>query len=405
MSILHPDRLIQTLFEDVNKTKPCIIYMGIGTHCYDTKGWDYKTNQQLPAFLHDWKLNNSDIPIKIILFDQSTTGDPDIITNSSLFFADSFIRDKRYYNVYSSPFGIQVYNFALNVNWINNNYDLEGTYDITQLVSSIVKSVSTEYNHLFFFHEFTGRNPEILEYEIKNLIDCNENKVCDENKVCIDISRGRDLSCTVDFSEPENYPLIKLDGGHISWVNPKLIPLKKQQELTEKFLNKPIVVIECPYNNFNMFDYYLFKQIVNNNRYIYNICRKIIYVIRTLYDKDSEFSSWDATAIMKLNILSVKIPDIKVHLNKLYAGVYQIKDIIKDGMDKNTVFVYKLSLLEDLKTIIEICLSNIKCWTKNEFREINEVSELFIMFDTLDDKCKLMNIFNDFCLTHNITFL
>jgi hypothetical protein len=388
---LHPECLFRTLFENTDKTRPCIIYMGVGAHCNDFKGWNYSTNQQLPAFLHDWKLNNPTIPVKIILFDQATTGDPYIIANKDSFFADSFIRDKRYNNVYNSEFDIQVYSFDMNVNWINDNFNMEGNYDITELICSIVKSVS-ESNHLFFFHEFTGRNPEILEYGIQKLINY------DERRVCIDISRGRNLSCCVDFSEPENYPLIKLDGQYISWINPKLISLKKQRELTEKFENKSISVVECPYYNSDMFDYYLFKHIVNNNRYIYNICKQIIYVMRTLYNKDSEFSNWEATSIMKLNILSIKIPNIQIHLNKLYAGVYQIKDIIKDGMDKDTVYPYKLSLLEDLKAIIEICLSNIKYWEDDEF------SELFIILDTLDDKCKLMDVFNDFCLEHNVSF-
>lgn len=389
---LHPDCLLKTLFEDRDKTHPCIIYMGVGTHYNNFKGWNYSNNQQFPAFLHDWKLNNSTIPVKIILFDQATTGIPYIITNKDSFFADSFVEDKRYSNVYNSEFGIQVYSFALNVNWINNDLNMEGNYDITELICSIVKYVS-ESNHLFFFHEFTGRNPEMLEYEIQKMIDY------DESRVCIDISRGRDLSCCVDFSEPENYPLIKLEDKYISWVNPKSISLKKQRQLTEKFADKSITKLECPYYNSDMFDYYFFRHIVNNNRCIYNICKQIIYVMRTLYNKDLEFSNWEATSILKLNILSVKIPDIKVYLNKLYAGVYQIQDIIKSGMDKDTIFPYKLSLLEDLKSIIEICLSNIKYLREDEF------TELFIMFDTLDDKGNLMNIFNDFCLARNIIFL
>lgn len=388
---LHPDYLIQTLFEDTDKTKPCIIYMGVGTHCNDQDTWNYNTNQQLPAFLHDWKINNPTIPVKIILFDQATITDPYIITDTSLFFTDSFVKDTRYCNVYKSEFGIQVYSFALNVNWFNDNFNLKENYDITELIISIIKSVS-ESNHLFFFHEFTGRNPEFLEYEIKKLIDFNE------HKVCIDISRGKDLSCCVDFSEPENYPLIKLNQESISWINAKFISLEKQEELIKKFTNKTIAILECPYYNSDMFDYYLFKHIVHNNRYIFNICKQIIHVIRTLYNKDSEFSTWQATSIMKLNILTIKIPNVKIYLNKLFSTVQQIEDVSKIGVDRDTLFPYKLDLLEDLKTIIEISLSNIK------YLKEDELSVLFIMLDTLDDKYKLMSIFNDFCSAHNITY-
>jgi hypothetical protein len=387
---LHPDCLLSTLYEDIDKTQPCIIYMGVGTHCNDFKGWNCSNNQQLPAFLHDWKLNNPTIPVKIILFDQATTGIPYIIANKSSFFADSFVRDMRYNNVYNSEYGLQVYSFAMNVDWINNKLDTKDNYDITELIISIVESVSKS-NHLFFFHDFTGRNPTILEYGIKLLTDF------DESRVCIDISRGRDLSYSIDFSEPENYPLIKLDGQYISWINPKWISLKKQQQLIEKFEDKSITVLESPYCNADMFDYYLFKHIVNNNRYIFNICKQVICIMESLYNKDSKFSDF-GTNIMKLNILNVKIPYIQIFLSKAFIRVNQIQDKISSGICKNTVHLYKLSLLEDLKTIVGTCLSSIKTFSSFE------LSELFSAFDTLSDKSKLMNIFNDYCLTHNLLF-
>jgi hypothetical protein len=390
---LHPDELIKILFENTKKTNPCIIYMGIGTHCNDYAGWNQSTNQQFPAFLHDWKINNPDISIKIILFDQATKSDPYIITDSSSFFADSFVKNERYSNVYKSDFGIEVYSFPINVNWFNDEFNIDGYYDITKLLVSIVSSVSeSESNNLFFFHEFSGRNPEKLEHEIKKIINF------DENKICIDISRGRDLSCCVNFSEPENYPLINLNAGSISWINPKFIELGKRQELIERFAGREITTIDCPYYSSDMFDYYLFKHITNNSLYIYDICKEIIYVIRSLYNKDSDFSKWEVSSITKLNMLNIRIPKIEVIIDKLFAQILQINDIIDQGGDKDTIYPYKLSLLEDLKTIIEICLTNIKPIPDEE------ISELFIMFDTIENKCNLISIFNDLCSRNNILF-
>ena len=390
---LHPDELIKILFENTKKTYPCIIYMGIGTHCNDYAGWNQSTNQQFPAFLHDWKINNPNILIKIILFDQATKSDPYIITDSSSFFADSFVKNERYSNVYKSDFGIEVYSFPINVNWFNNEFNINGYYDITKLLVSIISSVSeSESNNLFFFHEFSGRNPEILEYEIKKIIDF------DENKICIDISRGRDLSCCVNFSEPENYPLIDLKLQSISWINPKFIELSKQQELIKKYANKQVSTIKCPYYSPDMFDYYLFKHITNNNQYIYEICKQIIYVIRSLYNKDSEFSKWEENSIINFSILNIRIEKFENFINKLFAQIIQIKDIIIHEFNKDIIYPYKIALLEDLKFIIEICLKNIKLIQDDEF------SELFIMFDTSDDKCKLISIFNDFCSKHNIIY-
>jgi hypothetical protein len=390
-TLLHPSNLIQTIFEGKDKTQPCVIYMGIGTHYYNLSGWIHEINQQFPVFLHDWKINNPDIPIKIILFDQCTKSVPYIITDPSSFFAGSFVKNERYSNVYTSEFGIEVYSFPMNVNWFNDCFNTDGYYDITGLIIDIVKFVS-DANYLFFFHEFTGRNPENLEYEIKKLINF------DENKVCIDITRGRDLSCRVDFSEPENYPLIDLNNKNISWINPKFIKLDKRQELIDKFTNKEITTIECPYYSKNIFDYYLFKHIINNNQYIYNICKKIIYVMRSLYNKDSEFSKWAEISIGKLNILNIKIPNIEIIISKLFAGIIQIKDVVEHGLAKEIIYPYKIAVLEDLKSLIEICLSNIKPLPEDE------LSVLFIMFDTSDDKCNLITIFNDFCSTHNICF-
>lgn len=388
--LLSPDKLLSLLFEDIDKTNPCIIYMGVGTHC-NVPLWNYELNQQMPIFLHDWKINNSDIPIKIILFDGFTKDDPYIVNDTNAYYSESFFKDPKYSNVYKSEFGIQVYNFPLNVKWINDKYNMAGEYDITELVANIVKRVS-DSNHIFFFHEFTGRNPENLEYVIKQMTNY------DENKVCIDISRGRDLSCCVNFSEPENYPLISQRGKLISWLNPKLIPFEKRKLLIDKFIKKDITITECPYNNLDMFDFYLYKQIMNMNQYIYNTCSKMIYLLRLLYNKDAEFTKMEENYILNLDVLTLKIDKFSVIYNGITAQMLQLKEIIETTDDKNIIYAYKIALLEKLNGFFEICLGNIKIISKEQF------DELFIEFDALENKNKLINIFRNFCLRYEIVF-
>ena len=386
--LLSPDKLLLLLFEDIDKTNPCIIYVGVGTHC-NVPLWNYELNQQMPIFLHDWKINNSDIPIKIILFDGFAKDDPYIVNDPNAYYSESFIKDPKYSNVYKSEFGIQVYNFPLNVKWINDKYNMAGEYDITDLVANIVKRLS-DSNHIFFFHEFTGRNPESLEYQIKQMTNY------DENKVCIDISRGRDLSCCVNFSEPENYPLITQSGKLISWLNPKLVPFEKRQLLINKFIKKDITITGCPYNNSDMFDFYLYKQIMNINQYIYNTCSKMIYLLRVLYNKDAEFTKMEENYILNLDVLTLKIDKFLVIYNGIIAQMLQLKEIIEKTDDKNIIYAYKIALLEKLYSFFEICLGNIKVISKEGF------DELFIEFEALENKNKLINIFRNFCLRYDI---
>ena len=389
--LLGPEELIALLFSDIDKTKPCIVYMGVGTHCNVSPLWNHELNQQMPIFLHDWKINNSDIPVKIILFDGLANSDPYIVTDTNAYYSDSFIKSPKYSNVYTSDFGLQVYSFALNVKWVNDKFNMGGSYDVTNLVGNIIKKVS-DSNFLFFFHEFTGRNPEMLEYQMKQMIDY------DETKICIDISRGRDLSCCVNFLEPENYPLIVQNEKIISWLNPKLVSFEKRQLLINKFTNKSFIVTNCPYNDSEAFDYFLFKQIKNVSQYIYNLSCQLIHTIRTLYNRDTRFTKYDEDCIINLDILIIKINNFSIVYNDIISRMLLLKEIIKITHDANVIYPYKINLLENLKNVIELCLTNIKLIPKNEY------NKLFIIFDTLEDKYKLMGIFRDFCLKHQFMF-
>ena len=380
---LEPEKLKTLLFSDIETDSPCIIYMGIGTHYMNHIDWEYKLNQQLPAFLHDFKINYPSIPIKIILFDKETTI-PYIITDKKLFFSESFTQDDIFNNVYKSDFGIQVYTFLLFVNWINNDYDMDGTYDITSLLLHIIKKVN-ESNYLFFFHEYTGRNPQVLEYEIKKIINYND------SKICIDISRGRDLSCCVNFLEPENYPLIEFKDKMLTWINPKNIPYEQNLEFYTKFIDKEIK-ISCPYNSEFMFEFFLFKQLMNKNKLIYTFLKNLVYLFRNLYNRESEFTFYEEKTIKKLSLLTFKVYNFQEFYIEILENVAKIKD-----SNQETHFYFKIKILENLKNILKIIFKSLKTTIKND-----DFETLFLMFDTLEDKYKLINIFNDFCYEHNI---
>jgi hypothetical protein len=386
--ILDPHSLFDVLFENYVFTQPCIVYMGIGTHC-NSPPWDFKSNQQFPIFLHDWKINNSDIPIKIILFDEMTVGDPYIVTDTSAFYSDTFIRDERYSNVYRSYLGIEVYSFAMNVKWRNDKFNMDGKFDMTDLVIDIVSKVSKS-NCLFFFHEFTGRNPSNLESFVKESVDY------DETKICIDISRGRDLSCFVDFSEPENFPLINLSSDKISWLNSKMISSHERELLLGKFKNKTLTLSDSPYNNIELFEFCLYRQIKNTEEIICKICRQIIYQLRMLFNKDLEFTKKDESDIIDLSILKSKVDGFTPLYNRIFDNVSTIKLAMNATSNRDIIYSYKMVLIQNLYDVIELCIMQIKKIQKHHF------TELFLEFDGIVDKCKLINIFRKFCSEREI---
>lgn len=392
--LFDPNNLPTEIFE--NKTSsPCIIYMGVGTH-FNGKShksdWEHKYNQQFPSFIHDWKLNSPNTTIKIILFDSLGVDDPYIYWNTSSFYSNTFVRDSKYSNVFRSEFGIEVYSFPYNVNWFKNDFNRQGYYDISNILVDIVGKINDGY--LFFYHEFTGRNPEQLEYEISQKVKFND------RRVCIDISRGRDLSCMVDFSEPENYPLILSNGfGDIEWLNIKYIPVEKQFELIDKFTEESkidseefsrLISFTCPYLNSKVFEYYLYRQIKSKNLSVYNVCKKILYGIKSFYEISREFTIYDWENLSQIQLLKEKVlmeDDTDSDYIKKFNDCI---GILKGCTDINILKQNKKLGLDLIKKIMFRCIKNIK--------RVDEdiIIDLFYKFDITQDKYKLVGIFNNF---------
>jgi hypothetical protein len=401
MSDLKIEDLYTVLFSNIDEKMPCVIYMGIGTHCNDPLRWDVPQNrclnQQFPCFLHDWKISNLDVPIKIILFDAETKSKPYIVTDRSSFCNGSFVQDDKFSNVYNSEFGIQVYSFPTNVKWKNDRYNLNGSYDITELLLKIVQKVSA-CNYLFFFHEFTGRNPQDLEIEIKKMFDY------DDQKICIDISRGRDLSCCVNFYEPENYPLIEKDEINlIKWLNPKNISFDKKRLLIDNFskgheyaeyiqyLKESNELSNIVYSDELVFNFYIYKQIMNVNKNIYNICNKIFFTMKNLSSKFKSFDIIDEKNIIELNILQLVFSNFSLIYSDILTHLFLLKEnTIKDDEFKIS-YSYKLTLMDKLKTVLVMCMSSLNI-------DDTKIIDLMKDFERESDLSKFRLIFKNFCM-------
>jgi hypothetical protein len=386
--LLDPNNLPEVLFENSSST-PCIIYVGVGTHLQYGKDWEHKYNQQFPAFIHDWKINNSSTRIKIILFDGMENDIPYILRDAQSFYSNTFHMDSKYSNVFRSDYGIEVYNFRFNVNWFNNYLNREGYFDISNIIIQIMGKIGRGY--LFFYHEFTGRNPELLECEINQIINFND------RRICIDISRGRDLSCMVDFSEPENYPLILSNGSDdIEWLNVKNLSIEKQFELIDNFSGKiskdfySVVETTCPYLHPKVFEYYMFKQIINKNMCVKNICKKILYGIKSFYEMSRDFTIYDYENLKNIQLLKTKVVLGSEKEMDNIKKLSEYIEMLKSCFDATTSEIYRTEGLKIIKQILFDCIKNIKKIPEEIIRD------LFGKFDITVDKYRLVGIFNNF---------
>lgn len=229
---------------DSNASNPSIIYIGVGTYFYQinksgtsNKYWNYEENQQFPPFLHDFKSSNIDIPVLVVLIDPAfNTSDFTYIVNSQdQFHSGSWEESKEHSNIHYSTLGIGVIVIPEKVIWkessqVNLQEEPESFDFVNFMVNISNKVARTNTNTLLFYHEYTGSNPRILEQMVeKKVVDY------DPNKICIDITRGSDMSCYFNLSNPEFYPVISLDPSNkLKYINPHML---SNDEKTNIILN------------------------------------------------------------------------------------------------------------------------------------------------------------------------
>jgi hypothetical protein len=234
------DNLLEYIknYIQINST---IIYFGVGTMFYPNQQyndeWDYKNNQQFPPFLHDAKLKFFEKKILIILIDPvfNDCHCPYLVSDSKNFLENSWNQSTIFSNLYESSIGVSVIAIKKYIRWNDINSSSE-YYNIKPLLIELCKFISKpEIDSLLFYHEFIGSNVILLENMIKKSF--TESDIYDDNKICIDISRGADLSCYFNLTNPENYPIIKIDEKFekLKYLNPSKLSIHEISEIIFKY--------------------------------------------------------------------------------------------------------------------------------------------------------------------------
>lgn len=316
--MINFDNLQNWIFKyiDSHSSKQTIIYIGGGTYCYSTtnntniKFWKYEENQQFPPFLHDFKSININIQILIILIDPAFDCyiPPYIVDCTDQYYSHSWTKSKEYMNLFHSTFGIDVITIKDKIVWSDNYQEEQDAFDFVNLIVNISNNISEpNSNTLLFYHEFTGSSLLMLENMVKK-----KSTNFNPNKICIDITRGSDMSCYFNLSNPEFYPVILFDDNNkLQYANPEILSNDKKIQIIsqyKKFTNgfgikdyeyesKPEYEYEYEYGskcNYSLLEpnYLLYTnpniilcfQIINLDKIIfYTISDKLISMIRYLY--------------------------------------------------------------------------------------------------------------------------
>lgn len=432
--MINLDSLENWIFNyiDSNVSNPSIIYIGVGTYfspVYKTgtsnKYWNYDENQQFPPFLHDFKSSNIDIPVLVVLIDPAfNTSDFSYIVNfQDQFYSGSWEESKEYSNIHYSTLGINVIVIPEKVIWKENLHEEPESFDFANFLVNVCNKVSSSNpssssssssnpgstltsnpnpnpnsNTLLFYHEFTGSNPRILEQIVKkNAIDY------DPNKICIDITRGADMSCYFNLSNPEFYPVISLDSSNkLKYVNPLMLSSDEKTNIILKYkkFTKGFDVQDSGCEYYASKPNYLFAtnsdiilcfQIIKFDKMIINIISNgLIPMIRYLYicTNDSNINSkiWGTTHLMHLTYLTNELNSIHNFdfTNKIPIPITnQIEKIQED-----------LNLIELINLNI---LSNPDHFTTILYLKESVICKLFNLIKNI-----LENIFNKYKINPNV---
>jgi len=330
----------------INSNKSSIIYFSTGSYCHANKyqeelktnisQWRFEENQQFPPFLHDYKFKNLDIPILIILIDPTFNDNPPYIVSSSDNFLDkSWSTSQDFSNLYLSSFGLNVIKISDKILWGNKFIESQTDFNFEKLMIELCEYVSKPLsNTILFYHEFTGSNVMMLEHYVrKNTIEFNP------NKICIDITRGADMSCYFNLSNPEFYPIITYDElNKLKYINPDMLTNDNKTYIIEKYskfttgFNDNLG--DCIFSKFNC--NYLFQtpneiilcfQIIKNDQVILNyISNGILPLIRYFYvcneNKNFNLKIWSIQYLISLknyiqNKCSIEYLDNKYTTNCL----------------------------------------------------------------------------------------
>ena len=359
-----------TKYIHLKGSNPSIIYIGGGTYCFSVnndKHWKYEENQQFPPFLHDFKSLNTDIPILVILidpiFDLNTP--PYVVSSQDQYYSNSWTKSNEYSNIYHSRLGIDVIVIPDKVVWSENLQIESSSFDFMNFMVNLTNKIE-KTNTLLFYHEFTGYNVLMLEQEVKKKSFC-----FNPNKICIDITRGSNMSCYFNLSNPEFYPVISVnESNKLKYSNSEILSsdekikiITKYKKFTDGF---EIQDSDCEY--YKLKPNYLFStnpdiilcfQIIKFDKIFFNlISNGLIPMIRYIYICENNYN------------INSKIWGIS-HLTTLNSYVNNFYSIVNSDYKNNThvcVLVEKIKEIKENINLIEMINLN-----QNQNPDYNEI--------------------------------
>lgn len=378
--MINLENLEEFIIKYINTNSSSIIYIGGGTYCYPTNlednVWSFDKNQQFPLFLHDFKSKNPEIPILIILIDPAFDLNipPYIVNSTDQFYSGSWEKSKINSNHYYSTLVIDVIVLSNIIVWGENlqrkketEREKNNCFDFENFMVNLCNKVSEpKSNTLMFYHEFTGLNVSELEQLIKQ-----KTPNFNHNKICIDITRGSDMSCYFNLSNPEFYPIIEFNEfdefNKLKYSNPDVLSNDEKTHIISTY-KKFTDGFEIPDSTCEYYPYkqnYLFAtnpniimcfQIIKYDKIIFKLISDgLIPLLRYLYvcTDNSNFNNkmWGMSHFNKL----------KIYINNF--------SFIRNYDYKNDVFLSdRVNLVDDNINLIESINSNI-----NDNPDYNEI--------------------------------
>lgn len=423
----------------INTNKSSIIYFSVGSYCHANKyneelktnirQWGFEENQQIPPFIHDFKFKNLDVPILIILIDPAFNDNPPHIVSSSDNFLDkSWTTSQEFSNLYLSSFELNVIKISDKILWGDKYVKTQTDFNFEKLMIELCEYVSKpSHDSILFYHEFTGMNVISLEHMLrKNTIQFNS------NKICIDITRGADMSCYFNLSNPEFYPIVTHDElNKLKYINPDMLSNYEKTNIIDRYkkftsgFNDNLG--DCIFSKFDC--NYLFQtpheiilcfQIIKNDQVILDyISNGVLPLIRYFYvcdeNKNFNLKMWGIQHMISLrnyieNKCSTEYLDHKYTTNCLNV-LNQIIDNIKliDEINQNeflnnpdyneNINFLKNEVIFNLFLIIKEVLVDIIIKYKIN---IFEVEKLITNLRELKDKYNMIDVYNKFISKLNI---
>jgi len=420
----------------INSNDSSIIYFSTGSYYYvneyhqesktNIRDWEFKDNQQFPPFLHDFKFKNLDVPVLIILIDPIYNDEPPyIVSSSNNFLESSWSISEEFSNLYLSSFGLNVIKISDKIFWGDMRNELQTNFNFEKLIIGLCEYVSkSSSNSLLFYHEFTGSNVILLENLVrKNTIQFNP------NKICIDITRGANMSCYFNLSNPEFYPIITYDElNKLKYINPEMLTNDDKINIIEQY-GKFITgfndnLQDCIFSKFNC--NYLFQtpiemvlcfQIIKNDQSILNnVSNGILSLIRyfNVYNENINFNLkiWGIEHLITLkNYIKNKcFLDYRYTtkclntFNHIIDNIKLIDDINKNELNDNPDYNENINFLKNeiivnLYLIMkEILVDIVIKYQINIF----EVEKLITNLQELKDKYNMIDVYKKFISKLNI---